>query len=462
MLTCFLALAIAIAGFNGSAIAAASSDRFAPLNINRLNLIFVPSADKNAGTGLMTPRGLQRSLRMASWLEKIMVSVGDIHAVAPTTAREESPHAYNLTSLETVEQLALEYDAPIDASAPAQCASPCRSQGLDATDIGNPNGVNEKLVERIIAGARFGATGNHVLSMPAALLNNLLAYVNAEEKYHLKIPPINPDQHNTVYVISIDRANHAVFSSYRFPIDPPSTYPRIRLKQAATCPQKPVTISTKAMGLKPVAGINTDEKVYFVRHVEAHPNNQFENGNYVCQGQWRALGTAGILYRRITASSGGHLPHNFQVYGPDPSYTVGPYRNSYVRAALTVYPFAIAYGLPMHLMAGISWKEWSSEERSAIHFFFTHHSAKGHGPNFSGSTLLIGWEHDNIEEIVKYLLENYYQSKGPANAAQLPRWNGNDYDTIWVLSLDAKGNLTFRNECEGVASESLPTYCPRF
>jgi len=342
--------ALAVAVLAGGASAAASAPHFMPLDINPLNLIFLPSADVAPATGLMTSRGLQRSLRLASRLATIMVSVGDIHAIAPTTATApRADNVYDLSALESVEQLALEYDAPIDASAPAQCASPCPSQGLDATDIGNPDGANERLVEGIIATARrTGATGNHVFSLPVALMNNLVGYINSAEKYHLRIPRLEHNQRNTAYVISIDRANHATMRLYTFPVAPPPSYPKLLLRQSGACPQQRVSISTKVMGLRPPAGINTSERVYLVRHAEAHPNNQFENGNYVCRGQSRALGAPTILYRKITASSGGRLPRDFAVYGPDPSFPVGPHRNSYVRAALTVNPFAIAYGLPMH------------------------------------------------------------------------------------------------------------------
>jgi len=174
-----------------------------------------------------------------------------------------SRDAYDLSALESVEQLALEYDAPIGASARAQCAPPCPSAGLDGDDIGSPDGPNERLVEGIIVAARrTGAAGNYVFSLPAALLNNLLGYVNAAEKYHLKIPRLEPGRHNTVYVISIDRADHSAIRIYKFSISPPRTYPVVRLPDHAACTQKRVVLSTHAMGLRPAPGINTNEKGY--------------------------------------------------------------------------------------------------------------------------------------------------------------------------------------------------------
>jgi len=63
-------IVLAVTMFAAGAGAAAGLSRFAPLDISRLNLIFIPTADTDPATGLMTPRGLQRSLRIAAWLEK--------------------------------------------------------------------------------------------------------------------------------------------------------------------------------------------------------------------------------------------------------------------------------------------------------------------------------------------------------------------------------------------------------
>ena len=42
-------------------------------------------------------------------------------------------------------------------------------------------------------------------------------------------------------------------------------------------------------------------------------------------------------------------------------------------------------------------------------------------------------------------------------------WPSEDYDTIWTVTLDAKGNLTLDNDlCEGIDSASLPATAPLF
>ena len=44
-----------------------------------------------------------------------------------------------------------------------------------------------------------------------------------------------------------------------------------------------------------------------------------------------------------------------------------------------------------------------------------------------------------------------------------PAWPDSDYDTIWTVTLDDKGNLTVDNAlCEGIDSAKLPVTAPQF
>lgn len=78
----------------------------------------------------------------------------------------------------------------------------------------------------------------------------------------------------------------------------------------------------------------------------------------------------------------------------------------------------------------------------------------------SGSVILVGWEHGNIEKAVKYLVKVMYGD--PSAAKQVPDWSFHDYDTVWELSTDESGNLTFRNSCERIRTATLPSTCPSF
>ena len=190
------------------------------------------------------------------------------------------------------------------------------------------------------------------------------------------------------------------------------------------------------------AGINTNETVYLIRHVEAHPTSSWEDGNYVAAGQWRALDLPIALKGKISPDL---------VYSIDPAQVAVSSHSyfSYVRAALTVEPYAIANGLPYNLVSNIEILAPNSPQLTSD-FFFT-------GGQFSNRKVLVAWEHDHIPPIVNDLLSSY----GLAKAA--PAWPDDDYDSIWTVTLDSAGNLTADNSlCEGIDSSKLPATVPQF
>ena len=74
--------------------------------------------------------------------------------------------------------------------------------------------------------------------------------------------------------------------------------------------------------------------------------------------------------------------------------------------------------------------------------------------------MLLAWEHDHIPPTVNALIASYFPNGGGRTA---PDWPGNDYDTIWTVTLDSAGNLTVNNAlCEGIDSTALPAACPQF
>ena len=89
----------------------------------------------------------------------------------------------------------------------------------------------------------------------------------------------------------------------------------------------------------------------------------------------------------------------------------------------------------------------------ASDFFFN-------GGKFSNQTVLLAWEYNHIPLTVNALLSSYFPHGGAPTA---PGWPGEDYDTIWTVTLDAQGNLTVDNtQCEGIQSVALPAACPQF
>ncbi len=193
-----------------------------------------------------------------------------------------------------------------------------------------------------------------------------------------------------------------------------------------------------------------------IRHAEAHPQGSWDDGNYVCAGQWRALDLPNALRGKISPN---------QVYSIDPAQGIpgtesasGNFFWSYVRPSLTVEPYAIANNLPYGLAA--SFDLFSSplelQIQEASDFFFTNNN----GGTFSNQTVLLAWEHDHIPPTVTALVSSYFPHGG---APPVPDWPGDDYDTIWTVTLDAEGNLKVNNTlCEGIDSAALPATCPKF
>ena len=97
--------------------------------------------------------------------------------------------------------------------------------------------------------------------------------------------------------------------------------------------------------------------------------------------------------------------------------------------------------------------------RDTSNYFFT-------GGRFSNQTVLLAWESGHIRPFINALLASY----GGADLPSLPTsgtpqgdWPSADYDTMWSISLDARGNLTVDNAlCEGIDSTKLPTTAPQF
>ena len=136
--------------------------------------------------------------------------------------------------------------------------------------------------------------------------------------------------------------------------------------------------------------------------------------------------------------------HPTQVYSVDPATPVQGSRSasgvstwSYVRASLTVEPYAIAYNLPYQLAEGFDWNSGPATSN----FFFN-------GGRLSNSSVLLGWEHARIPLMVNALISSYFPHGG---APRAPDWPENDYDSVWTVTLDGQGNLAVNNSiCEGI------------
>jgi hypothetical protein len=460
------------------------SDTPDPLSAGNLNLIFVVSpdlayqtpGDVNPDTANLTHQGLQRSLQLATYLKTHVLgtkNVTRISVLQPMTHLQTADNYPDMSAIWYIQQFALlnqitlpfdkigsTYTAnsyiidaayasgsvPAGAFVPAAYCPDC--QGLD---FNNTNGNNDTLAFGIIDKK---IPGYYVFSAPWETIRPLLANINSQKGYNLNLPATYKGT-NYVYAISIAPSGKAILVTYNSNLNPPVTYPVLPAPVArASCMHtlQPYFSTVRIGGVSGVvipANINTNQRIYIIRHAEAHPGNVFEDGNIVGAGQWRALDLPNALRGKISPS---------MVYSIDPaqwfnlSYASPSFNISYVRPSLTVLPYAIANNLPYYLVSSFYIGDVNVAQL-ASDFFFT-------GGKFSNQTVLLAWESTRIKPLINALLESY----GGSNLPILPvKWPGLDYDTIWTITLDAQGNLSVDNDlCEGIDSAALPEAAPQF
>lgn len=457
----------------------------APLSDKNLNLIFVVSpdlayqapGDVNPTTANLSNQGLQRSLLMATYLKQQVLggkNVNRIYTLAPMTHLQTVNKYPDMAAIGYIQQFAMlnqialtgigGYGSPLVTAnsyplmvsyapgpVPASVAPPliaCPTcQGLD---FNNTGGSNVALVKTLLT---YNFPGFYVFSAPWETTSALLAEINQKGGYKLSLPTAYAGP-NMVYAIAITPAKSASLVTYDSNLNPPATYPALPAPIANTpCnAQSPFSISASdgENNAKIPAGANTNETVYLIRHTEAHPSVGWDDGSFVAAGQWRALGMADALRGKINPS---------EVWSIDPAqatnaanFIPGNANFSYVRASLTVEPYAIANNLPFYLVSEFELLDPQSPKLTSAKFFS--------GGAFSNKTILLAWEHNHFPPIVSALLASYF----PANQApKVPGWPADDYDTIWTVTLDAKGNLTVNNAlCEGIDSSKLPAAAPKY
>ena len=460
-----------------------------PLSSANVNLIFVvsedlsynASGDINPQTANLTNQGLNRTLLLGKYLQQSVLGSNDvtgIYALEPASHLQTPSNLPDMAGLETIQQFALlnnitissnasggtplqENSFPINVSyapppvtPPSGVATPLLAcpacQGLDFND---QDGDNEALVNGIISAS---APGFYVFSAPWELVNTLLGNINQGHSYKLSLPSSFAGP-NSIYAISIPPSGSATFVTFNSNVNPPSTYPTlpspVDSSNACSATAFSITAHSGAGGAVIPAGINTNETVYIIRHAEAHPAPNWDDGNLVCSGQWRALDLPNALRGKISPQL---------VYSLDPAQAIsgsvsasGRSTWSYVRPALTVEPYAVANDLPYYLVDNLELAAQNAPQPATqvSDFFFT-------GGKFSSQNVLLSWEHGHIPSTIQALIASYYPSGG---APVTPTWADGDYDSIWTVTLDGSGNLTINNNlCEGIVSANLPAACPAF
>lgn len=392
------------------------------LNANDWNFVLVPSFERppqNEATNNLSVTGLNHSLRFGQLLKGL--TSGKDAQIQQILALTGSADPADMAPLQSIQHFAVLAELAVS---------------VQSVTVGNPSAYNSPAA---LAADLMGnqPRGTYVVVAPPAVIGEL-AQALGGVGFQM---PAGAD-----YAVLSGNSVPLTVNTYDDGIAPDPAYPAIPLPPATkNCAVPLVTIKVPVpAGLKPY----TSQTVHLVRHVEAHPTATFENGNYVCQGQWRALGANDILSKLMKRR-------------PDYVFTSNPNgliscdgTCSYIRPTLTVAPFAIQNGLPLTL-APFQWNDPEDLARALFDRdspYFSHPA--------SGATILVGWEHGNIEKAVKILFASVYRN--PQAAARLPAWSYGDYDTVWTLSTDKDGTLSFTNSCEHIPTASLPSTCPAF
>ena len=182
------------------------------------------------------------------------------------------------------------------------------------------------------------------------------------------------------------------------------------------------------------AALPSTETILFVRHGEKSPDGF---GQLSCKGRNRAHALTGVIQRRF-----GKLD---AVFAPDPSQQKpdGALSYDYVRPLATVEPTAIRFGLPVH--AAIGYSE-ADKLLAALQV-----------PAYRDANILVAWEHHQLNTLVPRLIKSL-----GGDAGAVPKWSGEDYDSIWRVTIsrsaDGRTAAAFAGEHEGLDGE--PDACP--
>jgi hypothetical protein len=156
-------------------------------------------------------------------------------------------------------------------------------------------------------------------------------------------------------------------------------------------------------------------------------------GQLSCQGLNRALALPDVLLAKFGKPAA--------LFAPNPGVAKkdrGKLYN-YVRPLATIEPTAIRLGLPVNT-------RWSLDNLAALEGDLL-------SASYAGQVLYIAWEHNLLVQLARDIL-----TQRGADPGMVPDWDGGDFDGIYVVTVPATGNATFRVEHQGLDGQS--PLCP--
>lgn len=159
-------------------------------------------------------------------------------------------------------------------------------------------------------------------------------------------------------------------------------------------------------------------------------------GQLDCQGLNRALALPQVLIAQFGTPA--------FIFAPDPREQVSDHGHNYnyVRPLATIEPTAIRLARPVITTFGFNQIDGLQKELER--------------PQYRNSLVFVAWEHAMLVKPARNLV-----AKVGGDPSVVPKWNDDDFDSIYVLHLDrdgAKVSVSFSHAQEGLNNQS--TTCP--
>jgi hypothetical protein len=181
------------------------------------------------------------------------------------------------------------------------------------------------------------------------------------------------------------------------------------------------------------AELPVTETIVMVRHGEKPADGL---GQLNCQGLNRALALPAVIEKLFGRPDA--------IVAPDPAQSKEDYGHlyNYVRPLATIEPTAIVFGLPVDASVGVSDLDALRQKLEA--------------PVYRNALVVVAWEHANIAKLARLLVSDH-----GGDPTIVPDWQGDDYDSIYVVKLTQSGTgpaVTFDHRHEGLDGQA--TACP--
>jgi hypothetical protein len=186
-------------------------------------------------------------------------------------------------------------------------------------------------------------------------------------------------------------------------------------------------VAAAAVALAALAA-HADRVVVLMRHAEKPPAGL---GQLSCQGLNRALALPDVLAAKFGKPTA--------IFAPNPGVTKDDrgVAYNYIRPLATIEPTAIRFGMPVDV-------RWGLNDLAPLESALLDPGA--------GALAFVAWEHNLVPRIARDLLAR----RGAQ--ADVPDWNADDFDSLYVITLPDSGGGNFRVDRQGL--DGQPATCP--